>query len=57
MIQNKKSLEIISIKTEIDNLKEYLASDLCKSCGDAAIKLEEYIDKLIIILNTDDTNS
>ena len=56
-MQDKKSLEIISIKSEIDNLKEYLDSDICRGCGDATIRLQQYLDRLIAILNTDDTNN
>jgi hypothetical protein len=38
--------EIREIKEQIHDLKEYLYSDLCKSCGEAALELEKIIKKL-----------
>jgi hypothetical protein len=35
--------QIQSLKEKIYNLREYLHSDICRQCGDAAIKLEEYL--------------
>jgi DNA mismatch repair ATPase MutS len=33
--------EIKNLQEQIHDLKEYLYSDLCKSCGDAAIELDK----------------
>jgi len=49
--------KIIYIKEQIDDLKEYLHSDVCRSCGEIALKLEGYIKELSILLNQNDTNS
>jgi len=38
--------EIQEIKEQIHDLREYLYSDLCKSCGEAALELEKIIQKL-----------
>lgn len=49
--------KIIHIKEQIDDLKEYLHSDICRSCGEIALKLEEYIKELSSLLSQNDTNS
>lgn len=49
--------KIIHIKEQIDDLKEYLHSDVCRSCLDIALKLEGYIQELSVLLNQNDTNS
>lgn len=49
--------KIIQIKEQIDDLKEYLHSDICRSCGEIALKLEGYIQELTSLLNKNDTNS
>ena len=38
--------EIQELKDQVYNLKEYLYSDLCKACGDAAITLEKISQRL-----------
>lgn len=50
--QNK----IIHIKEQIDDLTEYLHSDVCRSCGEIALKLDQYFQELKSLLNQDDTN-
>ena len=45
------SESIESIKEQIADLKEYLNSDICRSCGEVAIKLEGYIEQLKTLLN------
>lgn len=41
----------IALQEEIDGLKEYLHSDICKACGNIALKLEEKLDLLNKILS------
>jgi hypothetical protein len=43
--------QISYIKEQIAELKEYLNTDICKSCGDVAIKLEGYIKELQELLD------
>lgn len=38
--------EIEELKEKIHELKEYLYSDLCKACGDAALALEKINERL-----------
>lgn len=49
------SEKIIQIKDQIEELKEYLNSDHCRSCEDTAIKLEKYIQELKILLDQSKT--
>lgn len=42
--------QIIELKEKIHDLKEYLYSDICKSCGEVALKLDQYIAQLENIL-------
>jgi hypothetical protein len=44
--ENERNKLVIALKEEIDGLKEYLHSDICRSCGDVALKLEEKIKQL-----------
>jgi DNA mismatch repair ATPase MutS len=37
---------INELKEKIHELKEYLYSDMCKSCGDAAIELDKISQRL-----------
>lgn len=46
------SESIESIKEQIAELKEYLNSDICRSCGEVAIKLERYIEQLKSLLDS-----
>jgi hypothetical protein len=39
--------EIQQLKDQLHDLKEYLYSDLCKSCGDAALALDKINQRLI----------
>ena len=39
--------EIQQLKDQVYDLKEYLYSDLCKACGDAALSLDKINQKLI----------
>jgi len=43
---NMSQQEIQQLKDQIHDLKEYLYSDLCKACGDAALSLEKISQKL-----------
>jgi hypothetical protein len=38
--------EINELKNQIHDLKEYLYSDLCKACGEAALSLEKISERL-----------
>jgi hypothetical protein len=38
--------EIQQLKDQIYDLKEYLYSDLCKACGDAALSLDKINQRL-----------
>ena len=47
---NHKS-KILAIQENISNIKEYINSDMCLSCKEAAYKLEQYVQELIQLLN------
>jgi hypothetical protein len=38
--------EISELKEKLHELKEYLYSDLCKACGDAALALDKISERL-----------
>ena len=38
--------EILELKEKLHELKEYLYSDLCKACGEAALSLEKISERL-----------
>ena len=38
--------KIAYIKEKIHDLTEYLQSDICRSCGDAALQIEKYVKEL-----------
>lgn len=40
------SKEIADLKEQVHELKEYLYSDLCKACGEAALTLEKISQRL-----------
>ena len=52
-----KHNEIIELKEKIHDLKEYLYSGVCKSCGDAALQLQFYAEKLQSILEQNDNEN
>jgi len=39
--------EISELKEKVHELQEYLYSDLCKACGDAALALDKLNQRLI----------
>lgn len=39
--------EISELRDQVSDLKEYLYSDLCKACGDAALALDKINQRLI----------
>lgn len=43
---NSNSEKILDLKEKIHDLREYLHSDICVSCGEAAIRLDNYITEL-----------
>lgn len=49
--------DIIELKEKIHDLKEYLQSDICRSCGETVLQLDQYISQLENILKGHDTNS
>lgn len=59
-MMNKNLIQqITEAKTEIDDLIEYLHSDVCKGCGEIAIKLDYSLKQLQILLEkqTDENSS
>jgi hypothetical protein len=48
------SKEIESLKEQIHELKEYLDSDICRSCGEISLKLDEYIQQLKLLMDQKD---
>lgn len=50
-MDNDINQEIINLKQNIDNLKEYLMSDVCSECGRVALLLESNIQKLDSLQN------
>ena len=38
--------EILELKEKLHELKEYLYSDLCRACGEAALSLEKISQRL-----------
>lgn len=47
---NKPNPQIINLKLEIDDIIEYLHSDICRGCGEIALKLDNSIKQLQILL-------
>lgn len=47
----QQSNDISKIQEEIDLIREYLYSDCCKSCGEAALRLEKCIKELSEIID------
>jgi hypothetical protein len=39
--------EIQELKDQLHDLREYLYSDLCKACGEAALALDKINERLI----------
>ena len=40
MTQNKNS-QIMDLKIEIDSIKEYISTDLCRKCEEMSLRLKE----------------
>lgn len=60
MIMNKPNPQIINLKLEIDDIIEYLHSDICRGCGEVALKLDNSIKQLQILLekeNNEDSST
>jgi ubiquinone/menaquinone biosynthesis C-methylase UbiE len=53
-MNNETRIKIISIKEKIQDLTEYLQSDICRGCGDAALKIDKYIGELAELIGVDD---
>jgi hypothetical protein len=50
---NSNKLKIIEIKEKIHDLTEYLHSDICRNCGEAAIQIEKYLQELSLLISSD----
>ena len=46
LLNNMSQEEIQQLKDQIHDLREYLYSDLCKACGDAALALDKINQRL-----------
>lgn len=49
--------QILDLKVKIHDLTEYLQSDICRSCGDVALQIEQYAKELADLISLYDTNS
>jgi hypothetical protein len=43
---SKLNQQITELKLEIDNIIEYLHSDVCRGCGEIALKLDQHMKQL-----------
>jgi hypothetical protein len=43
---SKLNQQITELKLEIDDIVEYLHSDICRGCGEIALKLDQYMKQL-----------
>ena len=50
-------LKVIDLKEKIHDLTEYLQSDNCMKCGEVALRIEEYTQKLSELIFLHDTNN
>ena len=48
-LNNMSKSEISELKEKVHDLQEYLYSDLCKACGDAALALDKINERLTIL--------
>lgn len=51
-MSNNIKLKIIDLKQKIDDLTEYLQSDICRGCGDAAVQIEQYVKELSQLISS-----
>lgn len=56
MTQENKQ-KILELKEKIHDLTEYLQSDICRSCGEVALQIDQYVKELSEIFISNDTNS
>jgi hypothetical protein len=42
----KPNPQITELKLEIDDIIEYLHSDMCRGCGEIALKLDKHMQQL-----------
>lgn len=52
-MNDRIKLEILDIKEKIQDLTEYLQSDICKGCGAAALQVDKYIKRLSELIRID----
>lgn len=49
-MNDSNKFKILDIKEKIQDLTEYLQSDICTGCGDAALQIERYLKELSTLL-------
>lgn len=54
---NDYKQQIVELQEKIHEIKEYLYSDMCRSCGEAAIKLEQHIKELANLISKHTTEN
>ena len=54
MNNNEIKNKIIVLKDKIHDITEYLQSDTCRSCGDAALQIEKYIKELSDLISIEE---
>jgi|688.fasta_scaffold649015_2 hypothetical protein len=50
-MQDEIRLKILELNDKIQDITEYLQSDTCRSCGDAALQIEKHIKELSYLLS------
>lgn len=55
-MNNDTKQKILDLKERIHDLTEYLQSDICRECGDAALQIDKYIQELSELISSYDTN-
>lgn len=56
-MNNDHKQKIIELKEKIHDLKEYLQSDICRSCGEIALQIEKYVEELSELVSSHDKNN
>lgn len=49
--------QILELQEKIHEIKEYLYSDICRNCGESAIKLEQYLKELANLISKHTTDN
>jgi hypothetical protein len=53
-MQDETRLKILELNDKIQDITEYLQSDTCRSCGDAALQIEKYVKELSDLLSVEE---